>query len=54
MTIRESECIAIKRRGAIYVAKLIEGKTEQEQLEFWKKRTEKLLKKSKKRKIVSS
>ncbi len=54
MTINESESVAIKRRGAKYVAKLIKGKTEKEQLEFWEKRTKSLLKKSKKKELVSS
>ena len=43
MTIREPECVALKRRGAKYVAQLLSGKTEQEQLEFWRERTERLL-----------
>lgn len=43
----ESECVALKRRGAEYVAQLLSGKTRQEQLEFWSKRTERLLSKQK-------
>ena len=43
MTTRESECVALKRRGAEYVAKLLAGKTPRQQLEFWQQRTEALL-----------
>jgi len=43
MKIRESECVALKRRGAEHVAQLLSGKSQQEQLEFWRKRTESLL-----------
>ena len=43
MTIREPECVSMKRRGATHVAKLLSGKSQQEQLEFWRKRTEHLL-----------
>jgi len=43
MTIHESECVALKRRGAKYVAQLLSGKTQKEQLEFWRERTERLL-----------
>ena len=43
MTVHESECVAIKRRGAEYVAKLLAGKTPDEQLAFWQQRTEALL-----------
>ena len=43
MTIREPECVALKRRGAEYVAQLLSGKTRKEQLEFWRKRTERLI-----------
>ena len=45
MIIRESESVRLKRRGAEYVFKIISGKTEQDQLDFWKKRTSDLLKK---------
>ncbi len=40
MTIREPECVTLKRRGAEHVAKLLAGKSRQEELEFWSKRTE--------------
>ena len=43
MTIREPECVALKRRGAEYVAKLLAGKTQRQQLEFWQQRTQALL-----------
>jgi len=43
MTIREPECVALKRRGAKYVAQLLLGKTQQEQLAFWRERTERLV-----------
>lgn len=41
--IREPECVILKRHGAEYVAKLIAGMSLQEQLEFWRKRTEAML-----------
>jgi hypothetical protein len=43
MTVREPECVAIKRRGAEHVTKLLAGKTPEEQLDFWQRRTEALL-----------
>ncbi len=43
MKIHEPECVALKRQGAEYVSALLEGKTQSEKLEFWKKRTEALL-----------
>ena len=42
MTTREPECVALKRRGAEYVGQLLAGKSQQEELEFWDKRTESL------------
>lgn len=42
MTTREPECVALKRRGAEYVGQLLSGKSKQEELEFWGKRTESL------------
>ncbi len=39
-TIRESECVAIKRRGAEYVTRLLAGMSREEQLAFWRERTE--------------
>jgi hypothetical protein len=41
--IREPECVLLKRRGAEHVAKLVTGMTLQEQLEFWRKRTNAML-----------
>ena len=41
--IREPECVVLKRRGAEHVAKLIAGMSSQEQLEFWRKRTQAML-----------
>ena len=46
--IREPKCVVLKRRGAEYVKKLIEGMSLEEQLEFWRKRTESMLKRQKK------
>ena len=43
MTVHESECVAIKRRGAEHVAKLLAGKSPDEQLAFWQQRTAALL-----------
>ena len=37
---REPECVALKRRGAEHVASLISGMSVQEQLAYWRKRTE--------------
>lgn len=45
MKTHESECVALKRRGAGYVMQLLSGKSRQEQLEFWIKRTDSLLSK---------
>ncbi|WP_156427588.1 hypothetical protein [Thiohalocapsa sp. ML1] len=42
MTTHEPDCVALKRRGAEHVARLIAGMTVQEQLAFWDKRTEAL------------
>lgn len=39
MTTHEPECVALKRRGAKYVARLLAGKTRHEELEFWSERT---------------
>ena len=41
--IREPECVGLKRRGAEHVARLLAGMSIQEQLEFWKKRTQLML-----------
>ena len=42
MTTREPECVALKRRGAEYVAKLLNGKSKEEEREFWSARTKRL------------
>ena len=42
MRIREPECVALKRRGAEYVAKLLNGKSKEEEREFWSERTKRL------------
>lgn len=47
--ISEPECVALKRCGAEYVAQLLRGKSQQERLEFWMRRTERLLSKRKQR-----
>nr|VFK59549.1 MAG: hypothetical protein BECKTUN1418F_GA0071002_11795 [Candidatus Kentron sp. TUN]VFK64208.1 MAG: hypothetical protein BECKTUN1418D_GA0071000_12505 [Candidatus Kentron sp. TUN]VFK68013.1 MAG: hypothetical protein BECKTUN1418E_GA0071001_11745 [Candidatus Kentron sp. TUN] len=44
---REPECVLLKRRGAEHVEKLIEGMSLQEQLTFWRKRTEIMLERQK-------
>ncbi len=41
--IREPECVVLKRHGAEHVAKLIANMSQQEQLEFWRKRTKAML-----------
>ena len=54
--IREPECVILKRRGAEQVAKLIANMTQQEQLEFWQKRTKAMLvrqKESQKKKPIT-
>ena len=43
MIIREPECVVLKRHGAEHVLKLIAGMSQQEQLEFWRKRTKAML-----------
>jgi hypothetical protein len=50
MTDREPECVALKRRGAEHVAKQLAGKSPQEQLDYWRRRTEALLAKQAKAK----
>ena len=42
MKTKEKECIALKRNGAAYVLKLLSGKSEQDELEFWATRTKRL------------
>ncbi len=42
MTTYESECVVLKRRGAEHVAKLLANMSVQEQLAFWKQRTEQM------------
>lgn len=41
--IREPTCVQLKRRGAEQVAEQVKGMTLEEQLEFWRKRTETML-----------
>ena len=53
MTTREPECVALKRRGAEYVGQLLAGKSKQEELEFWGKRTESLRSRQKPKLSVS-
>ncbi len=42
MTIHESECVTLKRRGAKYVRSLLSGASRSQELEFWRKRTAQL------------
>ncbi len=42
MTTHEPECVELKRRGAEYVAQTLSGKSREEEIEFWRKRTERL------------
>jgi len=42
MKIHESECVALKRRGAEYIAQLLLGKSKNEKLKFWSERTKRL------------
>ncbi len=51
MTTHEPECVALKRRGAEHVAQLLSGKSRQEELEFWSKRTEFLRSQQKQEKL---
>lgn len=46
--IREPECVLLKRRGAEHVRQLTAGMSVQEQLEFWRKRTEAMPERQKK------
>lgn len=46
--IHEPECVVLKRRGAKHVAQLVAGMSLQEQLEFWRKRTEAMLERQRK------
>lgn len=43
MIIREPQCVVLKQHGAEHVSKLIAGMSQQEQLEFWQKRTKTML-----------
>ena len=43
MAVYEAECVSMKRRGAEYVRALLAGKSKQEQLDFWMKRSKRLL-----------
>jgi hypothetical protein len=43
MKMRTPECVVLQHQGAKYVSQLLANKTKQEQLEFWRKRTEALL-----------
>lgn len=49
MRTREPECVALKRRGAEYVAKLLNGKSKEEEREFWSERTKGLRSRQKKK-----
>ena len=49
MRIREPECVALKRRGAEYVAKLLNGKSKEEERQFWSERTKGLRSRQKKK-----
>ena len=40
MITHEPECVILKRQGAEYVAQLLSGKSRQEEIEFWRKRTD--------------
>ncbi len=42
MKIKESKCVTLKRMGSDYVLKLLSGKSEEEELEFWATRTKRL------------
>ncbi|HPC97129.1 MAG TPA: hypothetical protein PLU87_19480 [Sedimentisphaerales bacterium] len=43
MKTKTFDCVQMKRRGAEQVMKRLEGKTVQEQLEYWRKGTEELI-----------
>jgi hypothetical protein len=54
--IREPQCVLLKRHGAEHVAKLITGMSQQEQLDFWQKRTKAMVRRQEelhKRKAVA-
>ena len=38
----KEDCVALKHRGATHVAKLLSGKSKQEELAFWTNRTDRL------------
>ena len=50
MTTCEPQCVALKRRGAEYVARLLSGKSKREELEFGGERTERLRSRQKSKK----
>ncbi len=43
MKTKSFDCVRMKRQGAEQVMKRLEGKTVQEQLEYWQKGTEELI-----------
>ncbi len=42
MTTHDPECVELKRRGSEHVAELLSGKSREEEIEFWRVRTERL------------
>ena len=52
MKVHDAKCVEMKRRGAVYVAKQLAGKSAQEQLEYWQLRTKELL--AKQASVISS
>ena len=42
MKIHEFDCVLLKRRGAEHVSSMLLNKSKEEELKFWKKRTENL------------
>ena len=42
MTIREPECVSLKRRGAARIYQQLAGKSMEEQLDFWRTRNERI------------
>jgi len=42
MTTHEPECVVLKRHGSDHVARMLSGKSRDEEIEFWRVRTERL------------
>lgn len=51
MKMNEPYCVVMKRRGAEHVAQMLSRKSRKEQLDFWIKRSERLVAKQKRNQV---